>query len=73
MAAIEFVAMTISRPGRLLKVGMAFKSSLTMGWLSGRSARSDAISSASSMKQTMRSTRRSSSSVWRRAAAPAAP
>ena len=56
MAAIEFVAMTMRRPGRDLKIGMALSSSFTMGWLSGRASRADAISSASSMKQTSRST-----------------
>ena len=56
MAAMVFVAMTIRRPGRDLKIGMAFNNSFTMGWLSGRVSRDEAISSASSMKQTSRST-----------------
>ncbi len=44
-----------------------------MGWLSGRLARAEAISSASSMKHTKRSTCARSSSAARRAAAPAVP
>ena len=73
MAAIELVAITTRRSGRDLNCGTAFSSSLTSGWLSGRSARSEAISSASSMKVTSRSTRPSSASESRRARAPSTP
>ena len=38
MEAMEFVAITMSRPGRDLKAGIALSSSLTIGWLSGRLA-----------------------------------
>ena len=69
MEAMEFVAITMSRPGRDLKTGIAFSSSFTMGWLSGRLARAEAISSASSMKHTKRSTCTRSSSAARNVAA----
>ena len=39
MEAMEFVAITMSRPGRDLKTGIALSSSFTIGWLSGRLAR----------------------------------
>ena len=73
MASIELVAMTIRLSGLDLKTGTALSSSLTSGWLSGRSLRSEAISSASSMKHTRRSTLPSSDSVSRRALPPSTP
>ena len=66
MEAMELVAITMSRPGRDLKTGIALSSSFTMGWLSGRLARAAAISSASSMKHTKRSTCTRSSNAARR-------
>ncbi len=56
-----------------MNTGITFNSSLTSGWLSGRSDRSEAISSASSMKHTSLSTRPSSAKLSRRARAPSTP